>query len=79
MPPAQRIFTHDQLADTLSFYIQSDFSAGPPRNTNGRSGDARFVFGVFDDESGKPKPVAVGMYVDWQGAGPAKPQIIAPR
>ena len=36
---------------------------------------ARFVFGIFEDESGKPQPVAVGMYTDWQGAGPARPQV----
>ena len=39
LPSPERIFTHDQLADTLSFYIQSDFSAKPPRDTNGRGGD----------------------------------------
>src|SRR5438874_2526993 len=72
LPPLARIFTHDQLADTLSFYIQGDVNAkpGPPE---GRPGDVRFVFGVFND-GGTAKPVAVGMYPQWPGKTKASPQ-----
>ncbi|MHB8973977.1 MAG: hypothetical protein ACYC4N_26375 [Pirellulaceae bacterium] len=75
LPPLERIFTHDQLADTLSFYIQSDKAAKPAGNTSGRLGDARFVFGIFNDASGEPKPVAVGLHTEWQGRGKPSPQV----
>jgi hypothetical protein len=68
--PIDRIFTHDRLADTLSFYFQGDVNAKPNGPTEGRAGDVRIVFGIFDD-AGKAAPVALGMYPKWQGA--AKP------
>jgi hypothetical protein len=72
LPPLARIFTHDQLADTLSFYIQGDVAAKPGA-AEGRAGDVRFVFGVFND-GGTAKPVAVGMYPQWSGKTKASPQ-----
>jgi len=72
LPPLARVFTHDQAADTLSFYIQGDAEAGPG-GVGGRPGDVRFVFGVFS-EAGAVKPVAVGMYPEWLGKGAAAPQ-----
>lgn len=72
MPPIPRVFTHDQLADTLSFYIQGDANA-KPGPAEGRPGDARFVFGIFND-GGKAKPVAVGLYPQWPGKAKASPQ-----
>lgn len=75
LPPLERVFTHDQLADTLSFYIQSDTTAKPGGDPAGRPGDARFVFGIFQDVSGALKPVAVGLYADWRGRGKASPQV----
>lgn len=74
MPPFERIFTHDQLADTLSFYIQGDAGAKPGGKAEGRPGDARFVFGIFTQD-GKPAPVALGMYPEFSGPGKASPQI----
>ena len=47
LPNLERIFTHDQNADTLSFYIQGDADAKPGGPSAGRAGDARFVFGIF--------------------------------
>jgi hypothetical protein len=75
LPPLERVFTHDQLADTLSFYIQGDGAAKPAGGTAARPGDARFVFGIFSDAGGEPKPVAVGMHADWKGGGKASPQV----
>ena len=72
LPPLERIFTHDQLADTLSFYIQGDVNAKPGGALEGRPGDARFVFGIFNQD-GKAQPVALGLYPDWAGKG--TPQI----
>ena len=66
MPRPERLFTHDQLADTLSLYLQCDAQAKPARDPAGRAGDVRFVFGVFDN-----KPVLVGMYPDWRGTKPS--------
>lgn len=57
--PIERIFTHDRLADTLSFYIQGD-SAAKPAGKEGRPGDVRFVFGIFKDEKAKPGAPAPG-------------------
>ncbi|MEZ0296934.1 MAG: hypothetical protein ACAI35_10815 [Candidatus Methylacidiphilales bacterium] len=48
--PVERIFTHDRLADTLSFYIQGDPNAKPGTSRDGRPGDVRFVFGLFNKE-----------------------------
>jgi hypothetical protein len=74
-PPLERVFTHDQLTDTLSFYF----------------GDERIVFGIFQggatflspqpsSPSGdknvavpSPQPVAVGFYTKW--SGPGQPQV----
>jgi hypothetical protein len=69
----ERIFTHDQLADTLSFYIQGDVNAKPGGPPDGRPGDARLVFGVFK-LGGETRAIAVGFYPDWRGAGKASPQ-----
>jgi hypothetical protein len=78
LPPLERIFTHDQLADTLSFYIQGDVNAKPGGASEGRPGDARFVFGLFKNGD-KMQPVGIGMYPEWKGAGSgtfkASPQI----
>lgn len=68
MPNIERIFTHDQLADTLSFYIQGDTNAMPGGPLEGRPGDARFVFGIFTQD-GKPQPVALALYPDWPAKG----------
>jgi hypothetical protein len=60
LEPADRIFTHDRGADTLGFYIQGDASAPPPKDGNGRAGDARVVFGLFEDK-GVTRPVALAL------------------
>lgn len=73
LPPLERVFTHDQLADTVSFYVQGDANAKPGGGASGRPGDARFVFGIFKDAAGKVQPVGVGFYPEWPGA--AKPQV----
>ncbi|QDU25095.1 hypothetical protein ETAA8_01560 [Anatilimnocola aggregata] len=73
LPPLERIFTHDQGADTLSFYVQSDVNAKPASKPEGRPGDVRVVFGVFQ-KGDKVEPVAVGMYPHWEKAG-ASPQV----
>lgn len=72
MPPLERIFTHDVGADTLSFYIQGDLAAKAAANKDGRPGDARFVFGLFNKD-GQVQPAALGLYPEWKAAG-AKPQ-----
>ncbi len=73
LPPIERIFTHDQRADTLSFYVQGDANAKPGGSSAGRPGDARFVFGIFEKD-GKATPVSLGLYPDWNSPG-ARPQI----
>ncbi len=75
LPPLERVFTHDQLADTLSFYLQGDVNAKPKGPNEGRPGDARFVFGIFRDPSGQAQPVAVGFHPEWNRAGTASPQV----
>ncbi|MGE9297298.1 MAG: hypothetical protein ACQKBV_13530, partial [Puniceicoccales bacterium] len=60
-PPLERIFTHDQETDTVSFYIQGDPNAPTDDSPGGRPGDVRFVFGLFEDND-QPRPVIVGMY-----------------
>ncbi|HZK80816.1 MAG TPA: hypothetical protein VFC46_07110, partial [Humisphaera sp.] len=70
--PVDRIFTHDRLADTLSFYFQGDVNAKPSAATDVRPGDMRIVFGIFDD-NGKAAPVALGMYPKWTGKRKASP------
>ena len=66
LQPADRIFTHDRLADTLSFYFEGDPNAKPAGPPAGRPGDVRIVFGLFEDK-GKLSPVALGMYPKWFG------------
>lgn len=73
MEPLERIFNHDRLADTLSFYIQGDLQAKSGGAAEGRPGDARFVFGVFKDDAGQVRPAALGMYPQWPGKG--NPQV----
>ena len=72
LQPAERLFTHDRLADTLSFYIQGDANARPGAVTGGRPGDVRFVFGLFKDGDAV-RPVALGLYPTWKGAGKPNP------
>ena len=74
MPRPERIFTHDQLASTMSLYFQGDAQAKPGGNSGGRPGDVRFVFGLFNDAAGALKPVAVGLYPEWSGSK-ASPQV----
>ena len=70
-----RIFTHDRLADTLSFYFQGDPEAKPGGGANdGRPGDARIVFGLFDN-AGALEPVALGLYPKWAGPGQPSPRV----
>jgi len=69
---SERIFSHDRLADTLSFYIQGDLHAKPGGPAGGRAGDARFVFSLVQDGAAV-KPVVVGMYPEWKGASKANP------
>lgn len=66
LAPFERLFAHDRGADTLSFYIQGDPAAGPG-SPDGRPGDVRIVFGLFQD-GGQTRPVALGMYPAWKGA-----------
>ncbi len=66
LEPAERIFTHDREADTMSFYIQGDPNAKAAANANGRPGDARFVFGIFKDKE-KLRPIILAMYPKWFG------------
>jgi len=75
MPPPERIFTHDAQADTLSFYFQGDANAAPNGPPAGRPGDARLIFGIFQDKSGKLQPVGVGLYPEWKGPGKANLQV----
>ena len=72
LEPAERLFTHDREADTMSFYIQGDTEAKPAKNGNGRAGDARFVFGLFKDKE-QVRPVALTMLPKWLGAGKPSP------
>lgn len=72
LEPAERIFTHDREADTMSFYIQGDPEAKPPKDANGRPGDARIVFGLFKDKD-QVRPVALAMLPHYAGKGKASP------
>ncbi|HEY3323478.1 MAG TPA: hypothetical protein VGP72_23695 [Planctomycetota bacterium] len=72
MQNPERIFSHDRLADTMSFCIQGDTNAKPGGPSSGRPGDARFVFSLVQDGAAV-KPVVVGMYPEWKGAGKASP------
>jgi hypothetical protein len=75
MPPPERIFTHDRLADTFSFYFQGDANAAPNGPPAGRPGDARLIFGIFQDKAGTVQPIGVGLYPEWKGPGKASPQV----
>ncbi|HEY3329575.1 MAG TPA: hypothetical protein VGK19_06100 [Capsulimonadaceae bacterium] len=70
--PVERLFTHDRLSDTFSFYIQGDPNAKAASTRAGRPNDVRFVFGVFADGD-TVKPVELGMYPTWDGQGKANP------
>lgn len=72
LEPAERIFTHDREADTVSFYVQGDPAAKPAKNGNGRAGDARFVLGLFKDKD-QVRPAALAMLPKWFGAGKPSP------
>ena len=72
LAPADRIFTHDRRADTLSFYLQGDPAAAPPKGREGRAGDVRFIFGLFQNGSAV-EPAVLGMYPKWTGGGKASP------
>jgi len=72
LPPLPRIFTHDQLSNTLDFYFQGD-PESKPGSANGRPGDVRFVFGLFNNGN-KTEPIGVGMYPSWNGKSKASPQ-----
>lgn len=65
LQPVERMFTHDRLADTVSFYVQGDPSAKPGPF---RAGDARIVFGIFQD-GGTTKAAALGLHPKWPGKG----------
>ncbi len=69
----ERLFNHDQAADTVSVYFQGDPDAPAGGAAEGRPGDVRFTCGLFDDGKGGVKPVLVGFYPEWKGAD-AKPQ-----
>jgi hypothetical protein len=72
LEPAERIFTHDRAADTLSFYLQGDPAAAPSKNNDGRPGDTRFVFGLFQDKD-TLRPAVLGMFPKWRGKGRPSP------
>lgn len=72
MPAPERVFTHDQEADTVGLFFQGDVNAPAKGSAAGRPGDVRIVFGVFQ-ENGVAKPVAIGLYPDWKGPN-ARPQ-----
>lgn len=74
LPPLERVFTHDQAADTLSFYVQGDVNAKPGKAPEGRPGDVRFVFGIFKNGE-RVEPVVVGMYPHWSGSSKPSPQV----
>ena len=68
----ERIFTHDRLADTLSFYLQGDPAARRADRLRGRPGDVRFVFGLFSD--GADRAAGGGGHVSGvEGPGQAHP------
>jgi hypothetical protein len=71
LPSPERMFTHDRIATTLSFYLQGDESASGQAGV-GRPGDVRIVFGLYDDQ-GEIRAAALGLYPSWDGPGKAKP------
>ncbi|MCX7429558.1 MAG: hypothetical protein NTY17_00860 [Planctomycetia bacterium] len=77
LPTPERMFTHERGANTLSFYLQGD-AAARSKATEGRPGDMRVVFSLFDD-NGTPRPAALGMYPTWDGPTAARPfQYVSP-
>lgn len=74
LAPIEGCFVHDRGATTVSLYLQGDPLAGPGA-PEGRPGDVRVVFGVFDD-AGKPRPVAYGLHATYAGKD-ARPAVYA--
>ncbi len=71
--PPERIFTHDRAADTVGFYFQADPNAPPSdKNLNGRAGDVRFEFGLFQDGANL-RAAVLGLFPGWTGKGKASP------
>lgn len=66
-----RLFTHDRLSDFVSFYYQGN-PAAPASRDDGRPDDVRLTFAVVQDGA-VVKPVVLGMYPSWNGAGGANP------
>jgi len=62
----ERLFTHDLGADILGFFFQGNPDAAPNGPRDGRPGDVRFTFGLFE-KNGQTLPVAVGFYPKWMG------------
>lgn len=72
LPPAERLFTHDQASDTVGLYIQGDVNAPPATKPEGRPGDVRFVVGLFE-KGGKIESASLALYPAWNGSN-ANPQ-----
>jgi len=71
----EHIFTHDQGANTISFYLRGSYNIGSqiPPGTTGRVGDTRIVFALVKKD-GVVKPIALGMHAQWKPEwGPAHP------
>ena len=65
LQPANRLFTHDRGADTVSVYLQGDPTvAGTARD--GRPGDVRFIAGLFKQD-GQTVPAVLGLYPHYTG------------
>jgi hypothetical protein len=75
MPSPERIFTHDRVATTLGLYLQGD-DAITGRTSEGRPGDVRIVFGLYDDQ-GQTKAAALGLYPRWDSSETASPFLYA--
>jgi hypothetical protein len=73
--PLEQCFIHDRGACTISLYLQGDAQAGPGQ-PEGRPGDVRLVFGIFDD-AGTTRPIALGLYPRYDGPAPANPTTYA--
>ena len=72
LAPVENIFSGGRGNDTVSFYLQGDPAAKPGGPAEGRPGDVRIVFGVFQDGE-QLRPVALGLYPKWFGPGKANP------
>lgn len=66
--PPERMFIHDRHADTVSLYFQGDAKAASNGPLNGRPGDVRFIFGLFQMGGGL-QPAVLGLYPRWYGPG----------